>query len=160
VALQSGGNTHAWSSAYVLCCLLFGVSTLTGFVFWEVRIATYPVFPKELFDRRVVQMAFLISFVAGMNFYSLTNFGPVYFSNVYSSSPTTIGIRNIGFPTACIVGAVICNTLISRYPKKIHWVLGASCVMMSKYSSGSQDLCSTQLTSGSNLCWLFDRRQS
>lgn len=35
IALQSGGNTHSWRSAYVICMLIIGVLLLTAFVLWE-----------------------------------------------------------------------------------------------------------------------------
>ena len=68
-------------------------------------------------------MAFVVSFVAGMNFFSLTNFLPTYFSSVYGADPVTVGIRNIGFPTGAIIGAVLGNMGVSRFPRHVRWIL-------------------------------------
>lgn len=66
IALQSGGATHPWSSAYVLATLFVGFFLLVGFVVWEVKFARYPMMPKELFrGQNIVAMAFVVSFVSG-----------------------------------------------------------------------------------------------
>lgn len=55
VALQAGGYTHPWVSAYILCTLLFGIALLITWVIWEWKFARHPMVPKELFaGQRVV----------------------------------------------------------------------------------------------------------
>ncbi|OCT44607.1 putative major facilitator superfamily transporter [Cladophialophora carrionii] len=69
VALQSGGSSHPWKSAYVLCMLFIGAALIAGFVVWEWKGATYPMVPKDLFaGQRVVAIALAVAFVSGMNF--------------------------------------------------------------------------------------------
>ncbi|OAG36003.1 hypothetical protein AYO21_09796 [Fonsecaea monophora] len=116
VALQNGGYLHPWKSAAVLAPLITGIFALVAFVVWEMRFAKVPIAPPELFRRRVIRMAFIISFIAGMNFYSLTNFAPTYFSSVYPADPILVGGRGAGMPTANIFGAVFGNWFISRFP--------------------------------------------
>jgi hypothetical protein len=43
VALQAGGYTHSWKSAYVLCTLLIGFFTIVAWITWEWRIAKHPM---------------------------------------------------------------------------------------------------------------------
>ncbi|KAH0829251.1 putative major facilitator superfamily transporter [Fonsecaea pedrosoi] len=105
VALQNGGYLHPWKSAAVLAPLITGIFALVAFVVWEMRFAKVPIAPPELFRRRVIRMAFIISFIAGMNFYSLTNFAPTYFSSVYPADPILVGGRGAGFVTAATVVA-------------------------------------------------------
>lgn len=134
VALNNGGYLYAWDSAQVLAPLIIGVLILAAFVVWEMRFAKVPIAPRELFQRRVTRMAFIISFIAGMNFYSLTNFAPTYFSNVYQEDPIMVGARGVGMPTATIFGAVFGNWFLSRFPKYARWSIAASCAAMSKSS--------------------------
>ena len=134
MALNNGGYLYRWSSAQVLSPLICGVFILAGFVVWELRYAKVPIAPRELFRRRVTRMAFIISFVAGMNFYSLTNFAPTYFSNVYPADPILVGARAAGMPTATIFGAVFGNWFLSRFPRYAKWSVTASCAFMSKFS--------------------------
>ena len=130
--MQNGGYLHPWSSAQVLVPLILGLLALVAFVVWEMRFAKVPMAPRELFKRRVTRMAFVISFVAGMNFYSLTNFAPTFFSNVYPADPILVGARGAGMPTMNIFGAVFGNWFLSRYPKRARWSVAASCAVMSK----------------------------
>jgi MFS family permease len=133
VACQSGGSTHPWKSVYVLCNLLIGIGLLVAFVAYEILVPAYPLLPGEIFRQRVIQMAFIIAFAAGMFYYSLTNFGPTYFSNVYNTDAITIGVRNIGFPTAVVVGAVFANALLSIFPHHISAMISTSCCLMSEW---------------------------
>lgn len=43
VALQAGGYSHPWKSAYVLCTLLIGFFTIVAWVIWEWRIVKHPM---------------------------------------------------------------------------------------------------------------------
>lgn len=74
MAIQAGGYTHPWASAYVLAQLLIGIFLLIAFVVWEWKGAKTPMVPRELFQgQQTVGMTFVLVFVAGMNFYSLIN---------------------------------------------------------------------------------------
>jgi len=78
VALQAGGNTAPWTSAYVLCTFLIGIALIGVFIVWEWKFAKYPMVPFELFKgQRVVGLSFAVAFIAGANFFSLLNFWPL-----------------------------------------------------------------------------------
>lgn len=67
VAMQAGGYSHPWISAYVLCTLIVGVLLIAFFVVWEWKFAKDPMIPHEMFKgQRIVAMAYGIAFVAGM----------------------------------------------------------------------------------------------
>ena len=58
VALQSGGYTHPWASAYVLCTMLIGLALIAAWVVYEAKYAPYPMVPGELFSgQRIVDSA-------------------------------------------------------------------------------------------------------
>lgn len=124
VALQAGGYSHPWSSAYVLCCLLIGLTLIGVWILWEAKFARHPMVPKELFmGQRVVALAFVVAFVAGMNFFSLLNFWPLTISTVWNPVPVKIGLRAIpaGFATA--IGAIFWNALLSTWKGGARWIL-------------------------------------
>lgn len=94
MALQAGGYTHPWTSAYVLAQLIIGILLIAVWVIWEWKFAKNPMVPKQIFHgQRIVGLAFFIAFVAGMNFYSLTNFFPLSFSAVYDPDPVQVGLK-------------------------------------------------------------------
>lgn len=79
-------------------------------------------------------MGLIVCFVGGMFFYSISNFGPIYFSRVYDTKPITIGVRSTIFQICDLSGAIILNFLISRFPRYIPMIIGASCALTSKSS--------------------------
>lgn len=46
IALQAGGYTHPWTSAYVLSTLLIGIALLGAWVVWEVSTEAFA--PKRI----------------------------------------------------------------------------------------------------------------
>jgi hypothetical protein len=66
VAMQAGGYTHSWKSAYVLAQLIIGILLIATFCVWEYKFAKVPMVPREMFrGQRIVGMAYFIAFVAG-----------------------------------------------------------------------------------------------
>lgn len=124
VALQAGGYTHPWASAYTLCTLLIGIALLVAWFVWEWKFARHPMVPFELFKgQRVVAPAFAVAFVAGMNFFSLLNFWPLTISNVWNPDPVAIGYRGLPVGLATAVGAIVWNALLSKWKGGSKWVL-------------------------------------
>lgn len=75
VSLQSGGYSHPWKSGYVLGTMLVGLALIGAWIAWEAKFARHPMIPKELFQgQRIVALAYVIAFTAGMNFFSILNF--------------------------------------------------------------------------------------
>jgi hypothetical protein len=66
VAMQAGGYSHSWTSAYVLVQLLIGLTLIISFLVWEWKFAKYPMVPHEMFaGQKIVGTAYVIAFVAG-----------------------------------------------------------------------------------------------
>lgn len=61
----------------------------------------------------MVASCFLISFVAGMNFYSLLNFYPLTFSAVYDPAPVQVGLKGLGYGISVTLGATVGNLAFS-----------------------------------------------
>ncbi|OOQ88867.1 putative major facilitator superfamily transporter [Penicillium brasilianum] len=98
VAIQAGGSSHSWSSSYVLVQLVLGIVLIISWGVWEWKFARVPMVPHAMFaGQRAVGLAFLVAFIAGLNFYSVINFLPLTFSTVYSPDPLQIGLRGLGW---------------------------------------------------------------
>lgn len=133
VSLQSGGHSHSWTSAYVLCTLLIGISLILAFVVWEWKGAKYPMVPGALFQGQyIVGLAFGIAFVAGMNFYSLLNVYPLTYSAVYNPDPVKVGTKAVGVALCVIVGAVVGNSMLSIWIGGAKYILMMATIIMSK----------------------------
>lgn len=133
VALQAGGFSHPWTSAYVLAQLILGLLLIAAWVIWEWKFAKYPMVPKQIFQgQRVVALVFFVAFVAGINFYSLINFYPLSFATMYNPDPIQIGLKGLGYGISVTAGAVFFNALLST-SIEAKWILLTSATLMSKF---------------------------
>ena len=134
VALQAGGYTYAWSSAYVLCTLIFGLALMFTWVAWEYKFAKYPMVPAELFHgQRVVALALIIAFLAGMTFFSLLSFWPLAISAVWNPNPILVGWRGFAFAMATTVGAVFWNSMLSVWTGGAKWLVFTAATFLTAF---------------------------
>ncbi|KAI4606403.1 hypothetical protein J4E80_010155 [Alternaria sp. BMP 0032] len=135
VALQSGGYTHPWTSAYVLCTMLIGLFLIALWIIYEAKFAAYPMVPSALFSgQRIVGLAYVVAFSAGMNFFSILNFFPVTFSSVYTPDPVSIGLRGLGPALTTAVGAIFFNAALSAFPGHTREVLLVAVGIMTSFA--------------------------
>jgi hypothetical protein len=124
VALQAGGYTHPWKSAYVLCTLLIGLATVFAWIAWEWKGTKHPMVPMELFKgQRVIALAYAVAFVAGMNFFSVLNFWPLMISSVWNPDPVRVGLRGLAPGLSVTIGAIFFNSMLSTWKGGNKWVL-------------------------------------
>lgn len=132
VALQAGGYTHSWTSAYVLTQLLVGLLLMVSWVVWEWKFAKFPMVPRGVFaGQRVSALAFGLAFISGMNFYSLINFYPISFSTMFNPDPVQIGLKGLGYGISTTVGVVFFNAVLSTR-LEARYALAAAAVLMCK----------------------------
>lgn len=132
VALNSGGYTHDWTSAYVLCTLLIGLVLIISFVVWEWKFAPNPMVPGAIFaGQKIVGLAFAIAFISGMNFYSILNFFPIVYSELFEPTPYAIGTKALGPAFGVTAGAILVNFALSIFKNHNRELLLGCCVLMS-----------------------------
>ena len=111
------------------------------FIGWEWKGAKNPMIPGGLFaGQRIVAGCFIISFVAGMNFYSLLNFYPLTFSTLYDPAPVKVGLKGLGYGMAVTAGAIIGNVLISSLRGRNREILTCGTVFMVAFSGALASL--------------------
>lgn len=79
LGLDFGGVTRPWSSATVVCLLVFSVVVGALFVVNEKKIARYPVIPMDLFKYRSGIGSFVLCFCHGLVFMGQAYYLPLYF---------------------------------------------------------------------------------
>ncbi|KAL8732674.1 MAG: hypothetical protein Q9166_002650 [cf. Caloplaca sp. 2 TL-2023] len=87
LGLDHGGLSYRWTSATVLCLLIFGLVVIILFFLNEWKLAIYPVMPLRLFKYRSNIAALLVCFCHGTTFISGAYFLPFYFQAVLGASP-------------------------------------------------------------------------
>ncbi|KAF2669157.1 MFS general substrate transporter [Microthyrium microscopicum] len=92
LGLQFGGVTYPWSSATVVCLLLFGILTFILFFVAQARVSASPIMPFHIFSNRSNLSALTVTFFDGFVFNSVAYFLPLYYQSVLDSSPTRSGV--------------------------------------------------------------------
>ncbi|KAK1722739.1 major facilitator superfamily transporter [Colletotrichum acutatum] len=91
--LETGaGGIVPWSSALVICLILFGVLILALFVVWEARFAKNPVIPFRIFQKVTNIASFTLACIHSFVFISYDYFLPLYFQVVLGFKPIIAGI--------------------------------------------------------------------
>jgi EmrB/QacA subfamily drug resistance transporter len=119
--MGSGGVTHPWDSAFVLCLIIFGLVTIVLFFINEWKFAKYPVIPLRLFRDSSNLAALGVCFIHGWVFIGASYYLPLYFQVVLLASPILSGVYlfaivlTLSFMSAA-VGIYIKNTGHFREP--------------------------------------------
>lgn len=92
LGLGYGGVSFPWSSATVVCLLVFGVITIVLFFINEWKLAKYPVMPLRLFSQPSSLCALAVCFVHGTVFISGNYFLPLYYQAVLGATPILSGV--------------------------------------------------------------------
>lgn len=104
LGLDFGGATYPWSSAKVICLLVFGVVMIGFFLFSEKRLAKYPLMPLSMFRDWSNNAAFVVCFAHGMAFIVAEYYLPLYFQASRGASPLRSGVLIL--PLTCSEAAM------------------------------------------------------
>lgn len=115
LGLEYGGVSFPWSSATVICLVVFGLITIVLFIINEWKLAKYPMMPLRLFSKSSNLAALAVCWAHGMVFISGTYFFPLYFQAVLGANPILSGVYLFPFVislsfTSAFVGIFIKKT--------------------------------------------------
>ena len=114
LGLEYGGVSFPWSSATVVCLIVFGVVTVVLFFVNEWKFARYPMMPLALFKNRSSVASYAVCFVHGFIFISGSYFIPLYFQAVLGASPILSGVYLMPFVLSLSLVSVICGIFIKK----------------------------------------------
>ncbi|KAE8450586.1 hypothetical protein EG329_005930 [Mollisiaceae sp. DMI_Dod_QoI] len=92
LGLEFGGVTYPWSSAKVICLIVFGIVVAGLFVLNEWKFARYPVMPLRLFKHGSNIASLSVCFCHGFVFIAGTYYLPLYFQAVLGATPLLSGV--------------------------------------------------------------------
>ena len=92
LGLEYGGVTFPWSSATVVCLIVFGLVTIALFFLNEWKLAHYPVMPLRIFKDQSNIASLGVCFFHGFVFISGAYYLPLYFQAVLGASPILSGV--------------------------------------------------------------------
>ena len=114
LGLEYGGVSFPWSSATVVCLLVFGIITLALFIINEWKWAKYPMMPLRLFSKLSNLAALAVCFVHGMVFISGTYFYPLYFQAVLGANPILSGVYLFPFVISLSFASMFVGIFIKK----------------------------------------------
>ena len=90
--------------------------------------------PGALFKgQRIVALAYATAFVGGMFFYSVLNFLPTTWADVYPNDPIQVGLKGLPPAISTTVGAIFFNAMLSTFKKNTREVLLCGAVIMTAF---------------------------
>lgn len=96
--LEFGGVSYPWSSAKVICLIVFGILTICLFFVIEWKIAPYPLMPLPIFSHRSNLATLGVCFFHAFTFIAGSFYLPLYFQAVLGATPLLSGVYLL--PTA------------------------------------------------------------
>ncbi|KAH7146765.1 major facilitator superfamily domain-containing protein [Dactylonectria estremocensis] len=92
LALQFGGNQHAWNSATIISLFCGAGATIIIFGFVEHRQGTGAMIPLHLVRQKVVWCSALVMLFSVMTSFCASYYLPIYFQAVMDASPSLSGV--------------------------------------------------------------------
>ncbi|KAJ1917903.1 hypothetical protein H4219_002947 [Mycoemilia scoparia] len=114
-ALVLGGNEFEWSSAIVVCLLVFGLLIVAGFFFIEWKVASWPMIPLKTLRTLRSWLCLVASFFAGMCMYTSIFFIPYYYSTIHSYDGSKAGLQLMWYILGGCVGSLMAGFITSRF---------------------------------------------
>lgn len=142
LALQYGGQTHAWSSSVVIGLLVGFVLILAAFIVWEIyqkeramivkRIVSISSVSLDLanilqFVKRYVAVGSLFMFFFGGAYFTVLYYLPIYFQSVFGSSPIGSGVKMLAFIIPLIITIILQGAALSAIGiVPVFWIIGSA----------------------------------
>lgn len=113
LALQYGGQSHAWDSSVVVGLLVGFVLILLAFAAWEYLQGDRAMIPLRLIGDRTNLVASLFAFLFAGAYFLIVYYLPIYFQSIDNVNPTQSGVRNLPLILAVTVATVSSGVFIS-----------------------------------------------
>lgn len=111
----AGSDGHAWQSASVVAPLVIGAALLIACFTYDFKFAKTPLFPPSLFSQfRQFTVLLLVSFVAGMVFYSMAVLLPQMTLYTYTNDGIQIGVIMIPNGVGALVGGFVIPMFVHK----------------------------------------------
>ena len=114
LGLEYGGVNFPWTSATVICLIVFGLFTIFLFFLNEWKLAIYPVMPLRLFKYRSNCAALLVCSCHDAVFISGAYFLPLYFQAVFQATPIMSGVYLFPFVLSMSFTSMATGILIKK----------------------------------------------
>ena len=123
LGLDFGGVTQPWSSAEVLCLIIFGGVLFALFLLTQWKISRYPIMPLELFRKLSNLAALSATFFQGIVFIGAAFYLPLYFQSVLGAKPLLSGVYFLPFCLAIALSSAGTGIYIEKTGRYVECVI-------------------------------------
>lgn len=116
LALTFGGNEFVWKSAAVICCFVLGGLIIIAFLYYNFKVSTIPLIPKEVVVVPKIVMAFLTATFNFCFFMGIVTYLAIYFQVIWKASPWKSGIDMLPFIITVSLASVF-NGVFMRFTR-------------------------------------------
>ena len=117
LALDFGDVVYSWSSAAVICLLVFGILVMGLFVVNEWKIATNPIIPFWLFASPSMAAPYVVFACNSYVFIGLAYYLPLYAQSVLGATALTSGLYLLPLIVSCSLAAAAAGIFMQQTGK-------------------------------------------
>ncbi|KLP14557.1 Uncharacterized protein LW94_6523 [Fusarium fujikuroi] len=113
LAVQYGGQAHAWDSSVVIGLLVGWVAIS---IVWAISCYVQgerSMIPVRILKNRTVWVMSAFAFIFAGSFFLAIYYIPIYFQSVHNASPTSSGVRNLPLILAVTFATIISGGLVT-----------------------------------------------
>ncbi|KAJ1725997.1 hypothetical protein LPJ61_005494, partial [Coemansia biformis] len=114
LALTWGGKSFPWSSARIICLLVFGGVALGVFVLIEWKVALGPTVPMHLFRIRNVWLSVVGQFFIGSGMFAPMFFIPIWYTIVKNSSAISAGLHLLPYLLSVSLVSIVSGFIVTK----------------------------------------------
>ncbi|KAI9199619.1 major facilitator superfamily domain-containing protein [Polychytrium aggregatum] len=129
LGLTWGGNTYPWTSATVLCLLIFGFLMLIVFVVVEAKVPREPMMPMDLFTVLNFNASSVIAFVVGFQLYGFIYFIPLYYQIIHNYNATQAGLSLLPMVLTLSIASIVAGVITSRFGTTRPFAIGGMALL-------------------------------
>ena len=129
LGLQFGGTVFPWSSATVICLLVFGIFTIAIFLAYEAWVPEYPVMPIYVFKDPKILPILAFAFCHGTIIFSLAYYFITYLQEALGKSPVMSGVIFLSVTIPLGISAIISGVMVRKKGHIVEWIRGGILLM-------------------------------
>lgn len=117
LALDFGDVVYSWSSATVICLLVFGITVMALFVINEWKIAKNPIIPVWLFTSPTKVAPYVVFACNSYVFIGQAYYLPLYAQSVLAATALTSGLYLLPLIVSCALAAAAAGIFMQQTGK-------------------------------------------
>ncbi|TDZ49550.1 Efflux pump dotC [Colletotrichum trifolii] len=156
LALDFGDVTYAWSSATVICLIVFGVVVIGIFLMNEWKFTDNPILPLRLLSTWSNAAAYGVFAFNSYVFIGITYYLPLYSQSVLGANALTSGLYLLPLIVSCSLSAACAGVFIQRtgryrvlmYAAQVLLILGTGLLINLEFEKNLAKLFVFQILTG------------